>query len=287
MPPGVVTGPPLVAPRFGLIVAARDGLAANPAERWTQGFGWEPTSCGAAGVVDRCDTAADLLTLDEDDGAAAAAFTPFGVWAGYQCSTFGPEATERETRARNLLDVLQHRAVEHEFWTGDAAATENWDNDFLANTATVTRLSGSGESSPLVYGLAALEEALYGCGGRGMIHCTVQTATLWYAAQAIRREGTLLLTALDTIVVPGSGYDGSSPDGTVDATGDVAWAYATGMVDVRLGPVTVTGAELTDINRQTNLWETRAQRLAAATFDPCCHFGVAVDLCSTFCVPAA
>lgn len=281
-PAAVVAAPPLQPPRFGLITSARD--ATGDGARWEGGFGWEAESCAQAGVVDPCGST--TKTLDADDLEGAQDYTPFVVWAGHRCSTFGSSGPDREAKARRLLAVHQHRAVEAEFWNGTVSRANSWGNPYLRSITGSQRLSPGGTSSPLVYALAALEEAVAECGGRSMIHCTVQTATLWYAAQAIRREGTLLLTGLDNIVVPGSGYDGSAPDGNIDATGATAWAYATGMVDVRLGDVVVFGGEASMEQRQ-NLIEVRAERTAAANFDPCCLFGVNVALCETFCDPGS
>lgn len=280
MATALVDAPLLEPARFGLVQAARD--LGTTDERWTGGLAWEPESCSTVGTFDPCGD--DDKTLDPDDNPGAQSFTPFGIWAGYRCSTIGADGEDFERRARNTLAVRQSAAVEAEFWAGARTQAAGWDNAYLRD-ADVTNLSPGSGSSPLVYALAALEEALADCGGRGMIHCTVQTAILWLSAQAVRRDGNRLLTALDTIVVPGAGYDGSAPDASIDATGETAYAYGTGLVDVRLSPVRVYGDEST-IDHRTNTWEVRAERLAAATFDPCCHVGIRVDLCSTFCTPS-
>lgn len=276
-----VVAPPRLAPaRFGLL---QSFTPVGEGERWQGGFSWEPESCGVGGTIAPCDDTDDLKDIPADDNPSLATFEPFVIWDGHRCSTFGGLTEDRQQRARNLLAASQSRKVEAELYNGTLATAEDWDNNFLRNSASLENLSPSG-SSPLVYGLAALEEALAECTGRGVIHATVQTATLWQGAQVVRREGNLLLTALDTIVVAGAGYSGASPAGSVDASGATAWAYATGLVDVRLDQVVVFGDETT-IDRRRNTWEVRAERLAAATFDPCCHFGINVDLCSTFCEP--
>lgn len=290
MPPAIVSGPSLAAPRFGLLASAIDGAARNPGGRWTQGLAWEPETCGSGGIVSLCDDEVEK-TL-EDDNPGAAAFQPFAVWEGYRCSTFGPDGPERERRARALLEVHQSHHVEAAFWRGDYVdgsvddVAAYADNDWLANPDMVEDLSPGG-SSPGVYALAALEEAIGGCGGRVMIHVPIPVATFWFANQAIRREGNLLLTALDNIVVPGSGYDGSDANGDIDETGETAWAYATGMVEKYLGEVRTYGVTPeSGIDRRQNSWETRAERLVALAVDPCCRFGINVNLCSPFCDPS-
>ncbi len=275
-----VVPPRLQPPRTGLLASF---TPVGDGERWQGGFSWEPDSCGTTATVNPCDADTDLKAISADDNPGVATFDPFLVWAGYRCSTFGGLGPDREARARRMLAAGESRAIEAELWTGARATAESWSNNYLANEDSVDVI-GPGATSPLLYGLAALEEALAACTGRAVIHASVPTATLWYGANALRREGALLLTALDTIVVAGTGYDGSSPAGVIDATGATAWAYGTGIVDVRLGEVVVLGDETT-IDRRQNTWEVRAERLAAATFDPCCHVGVNVDLCSTFCIP--
>ena len=65
----------------------------------------------------------------------------------------------------------------------------------------------------------------------------------------------------------GVGYDGSDPDGNVDPTGETAWAYATSMVEIKLGRATLlpgAGEIAAAIDRSTNLAEWRAERPVAA-----------------------
>lgn len=287
MPPAIVPAPSLVAPRFGLLTSATDRSSEDPAARWMAGLTWSPESCGEGGTVGVCDDNAKTLN---DANPGEASFRPFSIWQGYKCSTFGPDEAERERRVRALLAVHQSALVEAAFWTGEYADGDDTakyeDNDFLRNAEVVEVLSPGDSSSPLVYALGALEEAMGFCGGRGMIHASVPTVELWAAAQVIRREANLWLTPFDNIVVPGSGYDGSSPAGVIDATGETAWAYTTGMIDVRLGPIRILGGPAeTGVDRLQNDWETRAERLVAVTTDPCCRFGIRVNLCSTYCDP--
>ncbi len=209
------------------------------------------------------------------------------LWKGVRCSSRPGELERGEARARQLLLIDQHRQLEHEFWTGDIhqAASPDLEGRWLAQDGVVEELSGSGQSSPLVYALAALQEALgsgsgggTGCG-RGMIHATLQTATLWLAASAIRREGLLLLDAFDNIIVPGVGYDGSSPSGAIDGTGETVWAYATGIVDTRLAEILTRSAH----DPTDNDVDAIASREAIAYWDGCCHYGINVNLCDTAC----
>lgn len=215
------------------------------------------------------------------------AFDTINLWTGVRCSSRPGELEAGQARARQLLLIDQHRQLEHEFWTGDLhqSADPDMEGRWLAQDGVVTELSGAGQSSPLVYALAALQEALgsgsgagVGCG-RGMIHATVQTVSLWFSSQALRREGGLLLDVFDNIIVPGVGYDGSAPDGTVDGTGETAWAYATGIVDTRLAEIVTMAAH----DPADNDVDAIAAREAIAYWDGCCHYGINVNLCDTAC----
>lgn len=252
--------------------------------RWEGGgVTFETLPCNVEEVpyVPGC-TALDLN--DDLAGPDVGVADTFVLWKGVSCSSRPNELEAGEARARALLLVDQHRQLEREFWTGDVhkAASPDLEGGWLAQDGVVTELS---QDAPLLFALAALQEALgsgsgsgVGCG-RGMIHCTVQTATLWFASNALRREGGLLLDAFDNIVVPGVGYDGSAPDGTVDATGETAWAYATGIVDTRLAEIMTRGAH----DPATNDVVALASREAIAYWDGCCHYGVNVNLCNTAC----
>jgi hypothetical protein len=114
-----------------------------------------------------------------------------------------------------------------------------------------------------------------------MIHMPAQLVSVF---GFVRREGNLLLTNLDTIVVPGSGYTGSDPNGDAASTG-TAWLYATSMVDVRLSEPVLIPDPATDpdwrfkaLDKETNDLVVRAERFAVASWDALCHFAVHVTL---------
>jgi hypothetical protein len=187
-------------------------------------------------------------------------------------------------RAVALLDRCMTLGIARELWTGTAAVAETPDlpNDFLANSGSVFEPNGS-TSTPAIEALAWLEETLgqRSCAGGSIIHCSPFTATIWRSLQLVQStpDGRLL-TALGTVVVADPGYDGSAPDGSKDATKAVAWAYGTGMVDVRLGPVKVLppgDTLMSGIDRTNNDFNVYAYRPFAATFDTCAHVGIKVN----------
>lgn len=279
---------PARPPRVGLIVSANrpnDGAASpertdndSGTKWWKDGFGFKPEACASSGVSDKCEIGA----LDADSGADIVNFEPYLVWAGYECSTFGFNLEDYRGRAERALLACQGAQVEAEFWTGDLARAqvlEDADSPFEVNgylSSEDSDVITAGADTP-TNALALLEQALAcNCGQQGMIHATRGVASLWHQGGALRREGNLLLTVNDTIVVPGAGYDGSGPYGPA-ADGSV-WAYATGIVDVRLAPIDIIpGSADRARDRATNTITIYAERAAAATWDGCCHFAAEIN----------
>ncbi len=270
-----VTAPLAVPPRVGLIASAPP---ADTLERWEGGFTFLPEGCGSgSGVVDPCVSSTKILS--NADNAAVVEFEPFGVWAGFSCSSFGFEANDYQGRARRLMEACESKLIAREFWTGAQAKASGWPNRFLASEDSDV-LSPDGTGFSALQALACLEAGLgeCSCGARGMIHATRQTVLLWSQNQLLRREGGLTLTINDTIVVADAGYDGSSPLGAPPADGAI-WAYATGMVQIRRGPVNVVPDSFSEaLDRQLNTIDFRSERLAAVIWDGCCHLAVQLDI---------
>lgn len=272
-----VAAPKAQPPRVSLVSSAV--IVTETDDRWEAGFAYTPESCASAGISDPCAVEARTIADNED----AVEFEPFEVWAGFKCSTFGFQASDYDRRAREALEACESAQIEAELWKGTYAQDGDRPNNFLNHLTNSDRVSDGNEEP--VEALALLEQALAecGCGQQGMIHAPVSVVTLWSSLNLLRREANRIYTIRDTIVVPGAGYDGSGPGGLAPADGALH-AYATPMVQVRLGrAVTITPnpedddalAQATD--RETNTVEFRAARVAAATFDPCCHFVAAID----------
>lgn len=280
MPPkAAVMALPAVPPLYSLLTASPP---VNENEtRWEAGFAYEPESCGQSsmGILDPC-------SGDEKPvagGSGAVSVEPFTIFAGDACSSYGFASRDWKGRAARKLAACESKLIESELWRGDLARASVWDNKYLAsNDATIVT---SSPATPLE-ALACLEQSLAdcNCGGQGMIHATPQVITHWANEGRIRSEGGRLLTILGTIIVPGSGYDGSGPAATpggppVAPSGSV-WAYATGMVAIRLGPVTVIPDATSEaMDRATNFITVRAERVAAASWD-CCQMAAEIALTS-------
>lgn len=274
-PRAAVRGPEPTAPRVSLITSAPpvDDLDL----RWANGVAYRSEICGAG--IGRVGLCPGGETKDSASGQVLVEADPFAVYASYNCPPqTGLSLEDYKARARANLEAFFAKEVEEELWTGGAVTT----NPRLA-APEADELSASAEDS--VDALACLEHylAVCGSGGRGMIHATRRVVTLWAKDGLVRREGGLVLTVTDNIVVPGAGYPGTDPDsdaGDITPTSGEDWAYATGMVQVRreadssIVPATMAEA----VNRQTNDAEFRAERAAVVTFDPCCHAGIPITV---------
>lgn len=263
-----------VAP-YGLLSLRDPDVTAD--ERWLSGFTYESRTCTAnVNLLDICGGHAPVNVITPSPTTVRnREFQPFAIEAVDECSTWGFQARDVEQRALDALEACTQKALENEFWTGSLATTNGYtENRYLASTDTVDETPG-GVAVKLRYGLAILERALAdcGCGTRGTIHVTRDVGS----ALPVKVVGDHLETQLGNLVVAGSGYTGSGPDGTIPGTG--TWIYATGPVSVLLGKSEAIGAKLIQqVDSSKNTWEARAQRPAAVTWDGCCAFAVHVDL---------
>jgi hypothetical protein len=264
------------APVGSLVISADTSDDGVP---WTDGIPgveFRPSTCddNSSGVVDPCESAEKLV----DDNEAIRIERAFGVWVGEKCSAIGATYDDIAARARARLAVCESKLIAAEFWDGALEAAAGWDNLVLTDAANSDTL---GRGMTLADGLACLEQHLgdCGCGAQGMIHATRQIATLWAATELIARTpvGTLE-TKLGTVVVADAGYSGNGPGGEAAADGAI-WAYATDFVKVRRSEIVVVPGDAAGaLDRDVNLFEVRAERLALVQFSGCCHAAVSLDV---------
>jgi hypothetical protein len=281
-PNAVVTAPAAAAPLHSLLAAAEQPTGEG--NRWELGYEFCPESCGRAVAWDwECadPTKPDKPTsaTDPDD----VSFEPFQVIVDASCDCSRGFASEDYAgRGTRLLEASTPAAVELEFWTGQLKPQ----NPSLA-------ASGSAECFVLVEGgqalspkraLAALQHALATCecspGGRGTIHATTELAALWGYDGYLREDGQRLVTAVRRdVVVAGTGYPGTGPNGVAPGDGQV-WAFATsGLVQVRTSsPRVVPDTFAEALDREINRVQYYAERTAGVTWDGCCLAAVLVEL---------
>lgn len=307
MPQFAVVAPPPLRPNLvSLVTSARDALAGGDETqgRWQAGFQFRPEANNDPSIRDWC-------TANGSNDHVPGTQPPHGLietvpWlveVEDDCSSFGFGGVDYIGRVTRALEAATPKGLEREFWTGEVAAAAGWPNLFLASPAAedVTPTAGTAVDLPEAFNLLEDALAMCGAGGRGMIHCAAWSTPSY---DLIRREGQLLLTARDTVVVSGAGYLGTGPDGADPSAAGHTWLYATGLVDVRLGPIDVFGqlgrseqdpgawmpvagsdggfdpARFSPVllDRATNKLATRARRMVAATWDGACHFAVLANI---------
>lgn len=253
---------------------AGDGAPSD--DRWfvgNRGFEFQPEACSGGWIENPCDVAQRSALPDRPSKLRV---MPFEVVTGDRCSTFGWQEAEYQRRAQDLLERCESTLISRELWEGMLAQSEGWnDNLYLASPTSDTVTDAP---AGVIDVLACLEQGLAecGCGVQGMIHATRQLVTHWAALgpSVLRLENGILRTVHGTIVVSDAGYTGTGPNGETDAV----WAYATGMVHVLRGPVTVTPDTLTGVWSDVNDLEFYASRPAAYAWDGCCHLAAEADL---------
>jgi hypothetical protein len=291
----VVPTPQQRPPRGATLLRSANPVVDGPevGDRWIAGLSYVPEACGHGRIVQAAGyCGSGFAGFPDADGFGLGDqldYVPPYVAVAQECSAMGGERelAAVEDRARRLLESCATVGIARELWRGEIARdpdgpgggdSTDLPNNYLANAASYDDLGDGGDFS-MLDGLAALEEGLAGCscGGAGMIHTTSQVVTYWQHLNLLERQPDgRLLTALGSTVVADPGYDGSGAGGAApDADGSSSWAYATGMVDVRLGPVDVL-ADRGQI-RARNDFLVYAFRPFAATFDPCCHLAAQLD----------
>jgi hypothetical protein len=237
--------------------------------RWVNGFAYLPEGVGKLTMFDDCSnteqTIADITPFVSD-------WQPYVLSAQFRCSTFGFDAADYMGRATRLLDAATPKMLEEEFWNGTLSQAASLANTWLEKAGS-TAFTATSMRQAFAICEQALGDAAY--GGRGSIHMPPYLVPYAAFEQLIRREGNLLLTDKDTIVVPGSGY-GKMADAPAGLH-----VYATGITDVRLGDIIVTpdgGNMAQSIDKASNTVVVKAERYACASWDELLWVKVTVTL---------
>lgn len=263
-----VDAPPAREPRVGLLASAVVTIETTESH-WGQGVQYLPEGCGVGGVIDLCESGAKTI----GSNATVVSSRPFGVWAGFKCSTLGFSMTDFVGRASRQLLSSQSFQIEREFMSGALASAMGYPNAYLDNGDDTAVVAGTG-SSPLE-AMARMEKALGSVlkGAPGMIHAPRNLVSVWSSLNLLRREGSIIRTINDTIVVPGAGY------GQDDNTG-YSYAWGTELIEIRLGPVRVVPDNETfaRVDTETNTIEVRAERAVEIMWPGCAHLSIGVTV---------
>lgn len=269
----LVTPPTLQQQTAGSLLAAATTPTQALQRAGFAGHGYQALACTGWRVYDAC--TAQTVDYAPDTRGPIVQGTPFAIQAEDDCTTMG--GVDTEARARQLLAQIESAAIAKEFWTGAlatlAAATATdgtevdtaWKaNPRLAATTATTVSGGSAVSRK--QGVALLEQALGDAlaGAPGVIHMTRGALTHLAQPLQVRREGSNILTTLDTRIVADAGYTGTSPAGATPATGE-AWIYGTARPTIWRSEVEVPGDVSERTDRATNRTKTRAERYALVT----------------------
>lgn len=279
---GPVVPPPLVQSTVNLVRSSRTPSDGNA--RWQNGFSYLPMSNGELDLFSDCGPEGEQIPVTKN--GVATMWQPYVLSARFRCSLMGYNVADYQARAAGLLEAATPKMLEYEFWHGTLNQAAGWENLYLDSGPTDVY---SAVSILDAVGTCEYYLGLIGYGGRGMIHMSSYLAP--YLQLASRREGNLLLTNRDTIVVPGGGYgaypaaiapqDSSPGQAKQQASSPEQYAappkptgpfkiFATGITDVRLGeivPVPDNDSFYQAVDRSTNSVMVGAQRYGCVSWD--------------------
>lgn len=268
---GVLAAPPVT----GLVASA--DRPPDDGTRWETGISWVPERCGTGYQLVAWCTADDPDAYTEPRRSGAY-YRPVGVRWADECSTLGGEPDTE--RLRRVAEATTPFVIARELWAGAKGQDDTYtiqgtthSNAYLAS-GDATEVGASAAS--LLTGLARLEhDAMEASRGQQvMLHLpTLLTANL---GEYVRRVGNRLLTRQDNLVVVDAGYLGTGPAG--EAVGATAWAYATAPVQVRMTPLQLAAGPAQTVDRASNTVTVWAERIFAATFDPCVHLATEITI---------
>lgn len=262
--------------------------------RWIDGYQIYPDDCDGGHIIDPCQLGSNADVADTGQASVIGPIQPFIIEASDKCSTFGAPHDFRLARAQRKLLAVQSKVLEAEFWNGTKAQSQSWTNNQYLRKSGVTVLGTApvGGAFGWIDGLAALEQAISDGSAweRGVIHASPQLVTHWIAAYLVfpRPSDGLLTTGLGTIVVAGSGYDGTGPQSAINPN-RLEWAYATPVPQIRLGEVTFsqTDEDTVAVDRLTNDRTIRASRFASIVMSSCFRAAALITMTTASQVPGS
>jgi hypothetical protein len=260
-----LTGPRPVAPPHSLLntpgVVVEDGEG-----RWMNGVVLDTYPTDPPAVWDPCSAG---TTRVKDDGAnrELPTFDAFVVYVPTTCSFFSSNGLREMTRV--ALEANASWGVEF----GLSHGVVGLSNPSLGD-ANLAQLGANGISA--AEGLARLENAIGATGIKGVIHATPAIVSVLQTDKLEGDEEGNLLTANGTPVVAGGGYIGVHPHAKTAPSDGQDWMFATGPVEVRLGPPALSDL-VSSLDRSDNTVTFRAERAVLPVWDTALQVGVLVD----------
>lgn len=262
------------AVRIGLVQSALP----MPDVRWQGGISYRPLDSNIPAVDSStffpCNNAFGI----DLDTQSPVSWDAFGIGLAERCLSGSTDEEEERLRAERRLQIQTEHLVSRTFWTGEVASSD-WTGVGSTNRALSSLASDELTTTGpvgVVTGFARAVGYLADTIGseRGMIHVDPHLLPFlaFYGVVDAKNFPTLVTSLADHIVVAGSGYDGSAPDGSAAGAG-TSWIYATSMVRGTVGPIFVTPPFL---NRSNNQMETYASRPALYEWDLQAHAAIQV-----------
>lgn len=258
-PPAIVEAPRRAPWARGLMASVP--VVTHDDDRFVAGVEMSPVVCDDVEAIDVC-TVVALATDRSRPGVRS--FSPIILIGRDICSPAQWRTSDGQVRAVEHLRSLGSKAIEAELWT----AVTSGANPHLADPTTTIVVAGA--QAPAI-GLARLVQAIADSStGSGVIHARPLVVEMWVAANLLTQDlDGRLRTHTGVLVVAGSGYDGTGPNGeAVTATSE--WAYATGTVVVHQGPAQLVTDDITaasDTRGNSTGW--RVEMGAIAIWDGC------------------
>lgn len=286
---GVTEGPSAVVAPFGLLSVA-EVIDHTDDEHW--GGKQSVETRNNVSTVSLLDVCGDDITngelfapiADSSDNNRWFEYTPFGISVTDQSSTFGLLADDRIKRVAEQLELSTQRAVEQELWAGTTATSLSNFNPYLESSSDpATQIANAGSLSPekalawLEYAFTSREMSF---GLQPVIHMPRFIAGLLGTThlQVCETEDgrKQLQTILGTPVIAGTGYEANLAINVNLPASQLM--YATGQVQVHLGPIQVVPDSLGQgaINPSVNDVVYSAERIAAVHYDPKAIYSVRV-----------
>jgi len=265
-------GPLPVAPRHSLlntpgVVKERDATRVlNGVNVYSYPTGcpalWEPCSDGT------------FRTKANDSDWPLPRFDAIVVYQGVTCSTIsvGGDPEEFFGRIETVLDATLSSGVERALAEGVPTSSNPFFGDGNVELPTGSTAVSAGVA------LSYLENAIGETCRKGMLHFTPAViASLQAFPIGNNAADRILETANGTPVVSGDGYIGVENTGGLGAANvHESWSFATGPVEVYLGPV-VARSPKEVVERETNVVEYFAERYVLAVWDTALQAAVLVD----------
>lgn len=270
-----------IDPRHATSVKAANLLASAlpgpQASHWQEGMAWRSEFCPAFTVIDPCEEETTEPPASTDD---LVYYHPQAYRVTDVCST--RNVAMDIARVVRLADAVSSFAAAQELWTGTATQANPYDTPTGDTGITNAYLAGASAqvitATPAdpMEALGLLEEAARQGAGGQQVFLHVPTRITTQLGAQLRRVGNVVMTQTDAVVVADPGYPGTGPTGDAGTSPGV-WCYATGPVTLWLDDIVpITEAAVT-VDRRSNRRQVWADRVFAATFDPCCHFALQIS----------